>query len=54
MLILCVVHFLLHWQIRLAFTKLEKSVKTKLEAEMENHKQVSNSVMHAILDPVLP
>lgn len=39
-LMLSIVHILLHWQIRMAFTKLEKSVKTNQEAEMENLKQV--------------
>ena len=42
-LMLFIVHILLHWQIRLAFIKLEKSVKNKLEAEVENSKQVHYS-----------
>jgi len=35
-----IVHVILHWQMRLAFQKLERSVATNQEAEKENQRQV--------------
>ena len=36
-----IIHLLVHWQMRLAFKKLETTASNNYEAEKENHKQVS-------------